>query len=88
MIKRVMYVVGWRFHPVALYYLHLFAVNVENVFLIDCLLSGTVSGRTENHRWRSVPVGEEACRCDDPHRLLLERLRPHRIATVHGPAEA
>lgn len=49
------------------------------------VISATVSGRPENHRWCIVPVSEEARRCDDPHSLLLKCVRPHRITTVHGP---
>lgn len=48
----------------------------------------TVSGRPEDHRGCLVPVSEEACTCDDSHRLLLERLCPHRVTTVYGPFKA
>lgn len=45
-------------------------------------------GRPEDDRGRSDPVGEEAGGRDDPHRVLPERLRPHRPAAVHGEPAA
>lgn len=50
--------------------------------------SDTLSGRPEDHRWCVVPVSEEACQCDDPHRVLLECLRPYRVTTVYGHIKA
>lgn len=47
----------------------------------------SVSGRPENYCGCIVPVGEEACQRDDPHRLLLECLCPHWITAVHGTFE-
>lgn len=43
--------------------------------------------RLENHRRRTDPVGKEAVGRHDPHRVLPERLRPHRPAALHGQPE-
>lgn len=43
--------------------------------------------RFEDHRGCVVPVSEEALRCDDPHRLLPQRLCPYRATAVYGPFE-
>lgn len=40
--------------------------------------------RPEDHCGRPDPVCEEAFGCDDPYRLLPERLCPHRPPALHG----
>lgn len=47
-----------------------------------------ISHRSEDHCWRFDPVGEEAVRCDDPHRVLPQCLCPHWSAALHGKSAA
>lgn len=45
-------------------------------------------GRPEDHRGCSDPVSKEAVGCDDPDRLLPERVCADRPAAVHGKPAA
>uniref|UniRef100_A0A3P8UMP1 Sodium voltage-gated channel alpha subunit 8 n=1 Tax=Cynoglossus semilaevis TaxID=244447 RepID=A0A3P8UMP1_CYNSE len=59
-------------------------ICAENIQSSPSIENYLCHSRPEDHRWRPDPVCEEALGCDDPHRLLPERLRPHRPPTLHG----
>ncbi len=59
-----------------------------SVCLCACMCVHIRYLRSEDHCWRFDPVGEEAVRCDDPHRFLPQCLCPHWSAALHGKSAA
>lgn len=55
---------------------------------VMCLGTFLPPPRSKDHRWRLDPVSEEAVGCDDPHRVLSQRVRPHRPPALHGEPAA